>query len=55
MIYCFRFDSDRDGVVSTKEVGKILRSLGHNPSDAELQVRADIYQMLQRLVRFYAV
>lgn len=34
----FRFDEDEDGVVSCKEVGKILRNLGYNPSDAELQV-----------------
>ena len=34
-----RFDSDEDGVVSCKEVGKILRNLGYNPSDAELQVQ----------------
>ena len=34
-----RFDADHDGVVSTSEVGKIMRNLGHNPSDAELQVR----------------
>ncbi|XP_023347175.1 neo-calmodulin [Eurytemora carolleeae] len=32
-----RFDEDEDGVVSCKEVGKILRNLGYNPSDAELQ------------------
>ena len=37
-IKMYRFDEDEDGVVSCKEVGKILRNLGYNPSDAELQV-----------------
>ena len=27
-----------NNIVALKEVGRILKSLGHNPSDAELQV-----------------
>ena len=30
------FDEDRDGKITTKELGGVLRSLGQNPSDSEL-------------------
>ena len=33
-----RFDSDNDGVVSVKEVSLVFRSIGCNPTEAELQV-----------------
>ena len=33
-----RFDPDCCGLVSSKEVGLILRHVGHNPTEAELQV-----------------
>merc|ERR1711892_2288 len=32
-----RFDSDRDGVINGKELGKVLRHIGHNPTEAEIQ------------------
>ena len=32
-----RFDSDNDGVINGKELGKILRHIGHNPTEAEIQ------------------
>ena len=32
-----RFDTDRDGLIGTEELRKVLRHLGHNPTDAELQ------------------
>ena len=34
-----QFDSDGDGLISVKELRRILHSLGQNPTDAELQVK----------------
>ena len=30
------FDKDRDGKITTKELGTIMRNLGQNPSETEL-------------------
>ncbi|XP_053112231.1 calmodulin-like protein 3 [Hemicordylus capensis] len=31
------FDTNGDGVITSKELGTVMRSLGHNPTEAELQ------------------
>ena len=38
-----RFDTDKDGNINGKELGKILRYIGHNPTEAEVQVYLNIY------------
>ena len=34
----FQFDTDHDGVINAKELGPVLRAIGQNPTEAELQV-----------------
>ena len=36
-----RFDTDRDGVITSRELGKILRYIGQNPTEAEVQEMMD--------------
>ena len=42
-----RFDTDRDGNINGKDLGKILRHIGHNPTEAEIQVRDSLELVLK--------
>lgn len=36
------FDTDHDGIIDSRELGPVLRQIGLNPTDAELQVRTSV-------------
>ena len=31
------FDKDGDGTITTKELGEVLKNMGHNPSESDLE------------------
>lgn len=37
------FDKDNDGFITIKELGTVMRSLGHNPTECELQDMIKLY------------
>ncbi len=44
------FDTDHDGEISSKELGAVLRQIGQNPTEAELQVCSISRIFLQMLL-----
>ena len=36
-------DTDTDGIILTSELGNLLRLLGQNPTEAEIQVRLNFW------------
>jgi calmodulin len=43
------FDKDADGVITTKELGVVMRALGQNPTETELQVLFHVLLLLSPL------
>ena len=43
------FDKDNCGMVATKRLGQMLRFVGENPSDAEVQVSYAVYSFLGKV------
>ena len=39
------FDKDNDGIITTKELATVMRSLGQNPTEQELQ---EIFKMYDK-------
>ena len=37
------FDTDNDGIITTKQLGPLLRFCGENPSEAEIQVHFSLH------------
>ena len=45
--------TDHDGIISSHELGSVLRQIGLNPTDAELQVRMSLIQYTMYVICMY--
>ena len=45
------FDTDRDGEIRSKELGLVLRHIGQNPTEAELQVNHETLSRSENFLR----
>ena len=45
----FSFDKNNDGTVATKKLGALMRSLGHNPTTAELEDMSELGALMRSL------
>ena len=43
------FSKDGDGLITSKELGDVMRSLGENPTEAELQDLVNERQIIRKI------
>lgn len=49
------FDKDGDETITTKELGTVMRSLGQNPTESELQEMIQEVDVDGKIARFFMV
>ena len=49
------FDKDGDETITTKELGTVMRSLGQNPTESELQEMIQEVDVDGKITRFFMV
>lgn len=50
-----KFDTDKDGNINGKDLGKILRHIGHNPTEAEIQVSTYMIKIVLMIVILFVI
>ena len=49
------FDTDHDGIINSRELGSVLRQIGQNPTEAELQVSQRLLNSVMSIEEFHFV